>query len=238
MLITLKINLSNTKISKNYRPLILSYLKNAFQINDTQLYKKYYDNTYSLKDFCFSINLGNPKFDKDFIILDSNEIVIKLSIIDIFCGIDIYNALLKMKDKEYTTLGNNSLTLTDIKLENHKNIIKNEVIIKMLSPIIVRTHIDGKEKYLSYKDDDFIQCLNNSIEYTLKEFTNIDLSNRDFKIICIFPKKTVVDAFGSKFTANLGVYKIVADLDVINAIYQLGIGSRRSEGFGMFEIIA
>lgn len=237
MYIIFKISLYDSIISKNYRSLILSYLKNAFQTNDINLYQKYYGNIYSLKNFCFSINLDNPKFNENTITLDGNEITIKLSTIDISCGIDIYNALLKMKNKEYITK-NNSLTLIDIKLENHKIITKNEIIIKMLSPIIVRTHIDGKDRYFSYKDDNFIPCLKNSIEYTLKECTNIDLSNRDFKIMCISPKKTVVDAFGAKFTANLGVYKIIADLDVINAIYQLGIGSRRSEGFGMFEIIA
>lgn len=238
MHIIFKIKLSSNIISKNYRSLILSYLKNAFQSNDVELYEKYYGCTYSLKNFCFSIVLDNPKFNENLIILDSNEIIIKLSIMDISCGIDIYNALLKMKNKEYITSENNSLTLIDIKLENHKIINKNEIIVKMQSPLIVRIHVNNKDRYLSYKDTDFINCLKSSIGYTLKEFTNIDLSNRNLKIMCISPKKTVVDAFGAKITANLGVCKIVADLDVINAMYQLGIGSRRSEGFGMFEVIA
>lgn len=238
MYLTFKINLSGNMITKNYRSLILSYLKNAFQTNDIQLYKKYYGRTYSLKDFCFSVYFDNPKFNQDFITLDSNQMIIKLSTMDISCGIDIYNALLKMKNKEYITSENSSLTLIDIKIENHKTITKNEIIIKMQSPLIVRTHVNNKDRYLSYKDTDFIDCLKNSIEYTLKECTNIDLSNRNLKIMCISPKKTVVDAFGAKITANLGVYKIIADVDVINAMYQLGIGSRRSEGFGMFEVIA
>lgn len=238
MYIDCKFSLVNNKISKNYRSLILSYLKNAFQNSDANLYQKYYGDRYSLKNFCFSVTLDNPKFNQGFITMDSNQIAIKLSIADISCGIDIYNALLNMKNQEYITLNNNSLTLTDVKLSNHKVITRNEILIKMLSPIVVRTHIGNKNKYLSYNDDNFIECLKKCIGYTLNEFVNIDMSNRNLKIMCVSPKKTVVDAFGSKITANLGVYKIVADLDVINAMYQLGIGSRRSEGFGMFEIIA
>lgn len=236
MKISLEFQLGDNHIDKRYRNGIVSFFKKSFLNSSEDLYNKYYNNRYSIKNFTFSVFLDNPKFMKDKIILNSSNMKINFSVLDFSDGIDIYNAFLKMRGNIYPIF-DNVMTLKSINIENSKQISKGTVIIKMLSPLIVRTNSNGKNRYLNFKEDGFIENLNQSIEYVLNEFTNIDLSTRNFEISPINAKKTVVNAFGTNLTANIGTFKVVTDVDIINALYQLGIGSRRSEGFGMFEII-
>lgn len=237
MKIFLEFVLKNNYISKKYRSAIVSFFKKSFSNSYKALYDKYYSQKYSIKNFTFSVFFKNPKFIEDKIILEENTLKINFSILDISDGIDIYNAFLKMKNVEYNLFDENTMTLKSIRLENHKTITKDTIFIKMLSPLVVRTHLNGKNTYLNFEEVGFVENLNKSIEYVLSEFTSIDLSTMNFEFSPVYAKKTVVNAFGTNITANLGIYKIIADIDVINSIYQLGIGSRRSEGFGMFEII-
>lgn len=237
MRISLEFELDTNSIDKKYRDGIISFFKKTFSTNDKNLYLKYYGETYSVKNFTFAVYLDSPKFTPDGIVLNSNTIKVNFSIFDACDGIDIYNAFLKMRNVKYP-LFNNFMTLKRVKIENTKKVSSNAVLIKMISPLIVRTNSNGKNRYLNFKEDGFTENLNQSVKYVLDEFTSIDLSARRFEILPISARKTVVNAFGSNITANIGVFKIVADVEVINAIYQLGIGSRRSEGFGMFEIIS
>lgn len=48
---------------------------------------------------------------------------------------------------------------------------------------------------------------------------------------------TVVPFKNLNLPASYGKFLLHADAKLLNYIYKTGIGSRRSEGFGMFEII-
>ena len=53
----------------------------------------------------------------------------------------------------------------------------------------------------------------------------------------VSPKKTVLRNFGHYMTGNLGIYTLTGHPLLLNLLYQSGIGARRSEGFGLFEIV-
>ena len=50
-------------------------------------------------------------------------------------------------------------------------------------------------------------------------------------------RKVVVNCFGRKVDANLGIYKLSGNCELLNILYQAGLGARRSEGHGKFEIL-
>lgn len=106
--------------------------------------------------------------------------------------------------------------------------------IKMLSPLIVRQHENGINKYLAYNDENFTRCFKMSVNKMLESF-GLN-STGEIEIQPIKPKKTVVNTFGNKITGNIGAFLLKAEPETLNHLYKLGVGSRRSQGFSMFEI--
>ena len=66
----------------------------------------------------------------------------------------------------------------------------------------------------------------------------LGILEEQIEITPIKPFKTVVNTFGNKITGNVGIYQLTGDVHILNLLYQLGIGSRRSQGFGMYEIVS
>ena len=50
-------------------------------------------------------------------------------------------------------------------------------------------------------------------------------------------RKTVVSFKNILINSSIGEYILEGNSELLNILYKTGIGSRRSEGFGMFEVI-
>lgn len=236
MKIIVSAKLDKPELNIDHRPEMLSFLKNAFIKSNNDLYEKYYGNLKTRKkNFCFSEKLDSPQFNDDIINFKSNNIVITIYTYNFEDGIDIYNSILAQKNIRYPFPDGNGFTVYNVKLSNHKQINKNMLHIKMYSPLLVRCHENGKDYYVPFDSPDFKKYFKMSVEnYFLSENLPYDHS---IDICPINPKKTVVTTFGNKITANIGVYQLIGSTEVLNVLYQSGIGARRSQGFGLFEII-
>ena len=234
MKIIITAKLKKPELISDNRPALVSFLKNAFISYDTDLFNKYYSG-YKRKSFCFSIKLNSPVFSGDIIKLADETIEITICTYSFEEGIDIYNSLCIQKGNEYPLPENNSLTLTDICIKNHKQVSSNEILIKMYSPLLVRKHEDCKDYYLTPEHVDFDKYFAVSVSDFLSR-EEINICN-DIEIIPVNPKKTVPISFGYRVTGNLGTFKLRGNPELLNLLYQSGIGSKRSQGFGLFEII-
>lgn len=237
MIITLEMMLNEPKLPKDYPPACVSLIKNAlFKYNEDLFNSVYKEKAEKEKDFCFSLRFIDPKFEADRICLEDKELQMQISILDFAEGIDFYNAFLKQVGKKYPFPNDNEIVINKVKMQNHKPIKSNAIIIKMKSPLLVRKHESGIDTYLSCLDEDFQKYFELSIKNMLSNFEDKkDLG--EIKIVPIKAKKTVVNTFGSKITGNIGIYSISGNSDVLNLMYKLGIGSRRSQGFGMFDVV-
>lgn len=234
----MNLTLKNSEIVKDYSPSFVSFIKNALSKYDEDLFNKIYKSEPDKeKDFCFCVRLDKPKFESEKIKLDSGNVHIAMSILSPVEGMDFYNAFLMQKSKSYPFPNGNSITLNQIKMENHRVVRSPSVLIKMCSPLLVRKHEGKIDTYLAYNDTDFQRCFSLSVKKMLNNLVP-DVLNTDVAIVPVKPFKTVVNTFGNKITGNIGIYRILADVKVIDLISRLGAGSRRSQGFGMFEIIA
>ena len=90
--------------------------------------------------------------------------------------------------------------------------------------------------YYTYNHPDFGKTLKKNVEIFLEKL-EIPLSTEGFSIVPIKGKKIVTDIFGRKTDANIGIYKLTGSPQLLNLLYQSGMGSRRSEGHGKFEVI-
>ena len=236
MKITIKATVSENIFPADYTRPVMSLIKHTYEKSSNEMYNSSYGKN-TQKNYCFAVRFNNPVFKGRQIILDDREITIYISTDDIAYSIDIYNAFLGMRRKLYPMPDGNTITVQKVLLHNHKEIEKNDVLVKMVSPLLVKKHEGRKDYFYSWDSEEFIPTLENSIRVTASELSGKDMSDRRIEVIPYAPKKTVVYCFGMKVTANVGIYRLSGDLDVLNLIYQTGMGSKRSAGFGMFEIL-
>ena len=258
MRIKLHFELENNIMVKDYRALILSFIKSSLEKN----FKKSYEEIYKSKDkpimkfFTFAVYLPKPKIEKDKIELEKNYFNVVFSIYDNKRFIEFYNSFnstinkepeeIEKENEEYSyPLKNNKMKLKNITMENEKIITSNRAIIKFLSPLVLRKHEEitinekrkGKDIYLDFNDSDFNEQLNYSVSRLIKDL-KLNGINSNIKLEpCKTARKTVVDFKKILINSSIGEYIISGESELLNILYKTGIGSRRSEGFGMFEII-
>lgn len=140
-------------------------------------------------------------------------------------------------------IGENKVIVKTIAPENY-NFYKNEYLIKMISPILLyRTEKkDSKyiRKYISPWDHEFedliLQNIKTKVNAAGKEY-NIS----DFTIIPMNPPNPgdgkIIGYKQFKVKAYFGTFRIKGDKQLLKLLYETGIGSGNSEGFGCFDVI-
>ena len=251
MRIKLHFELENNTINKDYRALILSFIKNSLKKNFKESYKEIYESKPIMKFFTFSVYLPKPKIEKDKIELGENYFNAVFSIYDNKRFIEFYNSfnsmIIKNENKENSyPLKNNKMELKNITMVNEKNIMSNRVRIKFLSPLVLRNHKEitinkkrkGEDIYFDFNDSDFNEQINYSVSRLIKDLKlNGVNSNIKLKPYNNLARKTVVSFKNILINSSIGEYILEGDSELLNILYKTGIGSRRSEGFGMFEVI-
>ena len=237
MRLKLNFDLENESLPIQYRKSVMSFIKLSLSEYDEQYYKKYYnDKDTIMKPYTFAIFFRNPKFENDRIIIKDKRLELNISIADYETSIILYNAFNHQKNKKFS-LDKNSWTLKNINMSLDKKIDTEEITIKFMSPLVVRSHLENKDYYYSYNDEEFKDILKINIKQQLK-ITDIPINLVDsFDIVAIDPKKIIVKFYEKKIETTSGIFKISGDKQLLKYLYDAGMGSKRSSGFGMFQII-
>ena len=237
MIITINAELKKPVLPVDYRPAFVSLIKAALTKHDEHMYRKWYgDDTGKSKSFTFSVLLPEARFTKDSVILAAEAVTWVISTADFSDGIDLYNALLAYTGNPYPLKDSNSVTIIKCRLENQPAVLESEITVRFISPLVVRWHSsDNTDKYLTYDDHDFSQMLDIVVKNQLSsdEFSG----SSEIEVIPVQPKKTVIKVFGMNIRASLGIFKLRGDAELLNYLFQAGVGSRRNMGFGMFRIL-
>lgn len=238
----LTLELKESNIPLDYRRIILSYIKNALsKCNDGKYYDKYFKDTIQ-KDYSFSVVLPKPNFTSNNIILNSKEIKILFSTDDKSkTGLILFSAFIAQKNKTYPLPNNNSMTLKSIKNNKEENISNSKVIFKTSigSGLCVRDHdkVTNRDNYYIFSDDKFREKLrvvlsNQAIQagFSESESTNI-------KVNPIQCKKVVAKHYNTYIDTTVGMFEIQGSSNILQHFYNVGIGSRKSGGFGMIDLV-
>lgn len=237
MIINVKLKLKTPALPADYRPVFVSLLKASLQNYEAGLYERWYKNGVTSKSFTFAVNLPEAKFCGDDVILGGNEIEWNISTADFPDGIDLYNALLKQKNKAYPLKGGNEMTIEKCQIQNQPSIKKDELTVRFLSPLVVRDHgADNLDRYFTYEDVGFDEKFG-MVTRNQFELFGFVAENAEITLTPVAAKKTVVKIFGLKIPASFGVYKLKGRTDALDFLYRAGMGSRRNQGFGMFEVL-
>ena len=123
---------------------------------------------------------------------------------------------------------------------NNNVIFTSSIKVKTLSPITVyETADDGYTTYFSPDDEKFYNAIINNAKRKWLSFSK-DSTNFDFSITPsenAWSVKRVTQFKDTFITAWHGEFYLNGNVEILNFIYNTGLGSKNSQGFGMFEAI-
>lgn len=151
----------------------------------------------------------------------------------------IQNLLCALKNGSNVNIGRNTLSIESCVLKD-KIIYQPSVKIKTVSPLIAYVTRDYTNRiYFSPEDSDFNQLVVNNAK---RKWLSAGKKETDFalsfgRIDNIPLRKEVTTYKKSYVTAWHGDFELKGNPEVINFLYNTGLGSKNSQGFGMFELL-
>lgn len=96
------------------------------------------------------------------------------------------------------------MKLISIRSNNRKDIVDDEIIVKMQSPLIVRRHdsVTNKDIYYTYADEGFSKALCENVEIFIQKM-EIGVDTEGLSIEPVKARKVVVNCFGRKVMLTL-----------------------------------
>ena len=229
--------LENSQMPIQFRKSIISFFKHSLMNYDEEYYKEYYNEKDTIiKNYSFSTYFKQKSIQVEKIILEDDKFELNITTSDYETGIVLYNSFNKQKYKKYP-LQDNSMTLQNIMMMMEKEITSEKITIKFQSPLCVRERNDNKDYYYCYENDKFEEIIKINIKEQLKITDIKEEVINTFKITPVRPKKVVIKFYEKCLECSTGVFEISGDKELLKFLYQSGIGSRHSAGFGMFQII-
>lgn len=234
--------LENENIEVDYRRKFVSYIKYCIKDNSNELFEELYgEGKNTNKDFTISFYFfPDTNINKDTIYVKSKRIIMKVSTPDTYIGIQIYNALCKQKLVWYK-ISNNAIRLLKINIEKEKVITQKSVVFNAIAPIIIRDHRKetGKDWFYTFEDENAVDILKRNLKNELKEKfnRNIDYDIEQLQIEFLKMKKVIIKNYGLKIQCSIGTFKMEGESYLLQCLYQRGIGSKRSLGFGYLELV-
>ncbi len=233
MRFSVEYKLSNIKVPIDYRAGFVSLLKKIFQVSNPKLYKEFYENNENkniTKPFTFSIYFPNCNIKKEEIVT-SDKLIFNFSTNSYELATYFYNGVIKIK--EYP-LFDNIMKFEKLHYEPEVKITENVCLFKTMSCILIESK--KEDKYVTPDDKEFIEELNYHTTILLKNFMPHKI-NSVIEFIPIKINKTVVKHFGITVDGILGEFILKGDPECLKLIYDVGLGSRRNQGFGMLKLI-
>ncbi|AFS77692.1 CRISPR-associated endoribonuclease Cas6 [Gottschalkia acidurici 9a] len=234
--------LENDRVPKDKNRIILSILKNNFNSYNKEYYESLYEKTNNnIKDFTFSLYMGQCQFLREEIVIPEKKIILNFSAHNYEDGIMFYNSFLSNIGRSYP-IKDNAIKVSNISMRKEKTIYGNEVIFKTMSPLVAREHRGDNKKtwYHSLRAEEGQVILKENISYQLNnvfgERAKLDIEEIDIEVSQNI-KEVKVKNYGIEILGNIGLLKINAKPYLLDYLYKAGIGSKRSSGFGMVDIV-
>lgn len=243
-LMRLSCEYTTEKIPVANKMLFVSLIKEAIKRVNKEYYEKLYNfegkNNKQIKPFCFGVFLKGFKLEGDIINIE-DRVVFNVSTPDYEFGINLYNGLLNINQFKYKGFVLNKLRISLVK---EKSINEEQVVFKTMAPICIK---DKNNQFILPNSKIYERELNYIADKNISTFRGYGLK-KPLQFQEVLMKKAVVKeeitAFKDKaqkeifyVNAASGIFKLTGDIEDLNFIYQAGIGFRRSQGFGMVDIV-
>lgn len=223
--------LKKNELPFDYRRGFISLIKKALELEEEVLYKKYYQDK-TQKPFTFSVyfpGLRGKSTGKNFYV--GEKAILNFSSNNPDLIVAISNG---MKNIKNYPLFYNEATYISSFLARPVKIQTDKVRFKTKAPFLV--NMKGNNlKYLIPGEEGFNEAFDFNLKTTARNFLGI--TDFEFKLTPVFWKRNPVTHYNQTMSGVKGEFILETKPEVLQLIYDIGFGVRRSQGFGMLEII-
>ncbi|MFQ5729761.1 MAG: CRISPR-associated endoribonuclease Cas6 [Waddliaceae bacterium] len=217
-------------IPKDYRSGFVSLIKEALDRARPDLKRSYYD-TYTLKPFTFATYFPLMKGNAGEHFHVGERVKINFSTAYIELATYLYNGFLKVRSFPFF---DNVLYFERAMLRRQEVIRSEKVVFKTASPVLV-SNIGSSDWFLLPGESGFVEGLNFAVSEISKKFLGKENATCSFEPIQI--KRKVIWHYHQHRSSFTGVFQLNGQPEVLQLIYDVGLGVRRSQGFGMLEVV-
>lgn len=240
MRMMISVALSKPEISHEYRSLVTTVMKEQFeQLQVIPNYASYFSD--ATQPYCFSVYLPKSRFE-EVIKLDSPKFKIIFSSGNMTCFND-FSALFEKLKGEKIEVDDNRWTVRSIVNVEEQKVTSEQTHIRMLSPLVLmraRSN-DDNPRWIGLSDNGFQEAFKMQI---IKTITELGLPEKIADGLQLIPsagdrkaKEVHVLHKGVYVRSIVGDMTLCASQELTQLLYQIGIGRKRKEGFGLFEIV-
>jgi CRISPR-associated endoribonuclease Cas6 len=223
---------------KDYRRIFVSLIKSIFTTFDPLLINQLYGTEQSKrkvnKPFTFSVYFPDFKKIESDKVICGNKVNLIFSSNNELLVTAFYNGL---KSQTKRMIGINDpigFTLKYVSLLPNPFIKEKKVLFRSLSPILVSK--ENTDRYIDPTNPEFDHYFKMSIMNQAATF-NVPCRIEEIAYEIKSMKKLPLTHYHQTMTSWLGEFVLEAPIEVLQLVYDTGIGVRRSQGFGMLEVI-
>ena len=223
-------------IPLDYRKGFMSLIKESLRASSEREFERVYGGRAGRNivfNCCFGKDMRIGKKDET-IILNSPTFLFELSSPDTKLIAMIYNGL--RKNREYAIFGS-KIKLKEIKPVNTLIRAKDRIRVRSVCPILVKSSPDNGSRYLLPGEDAFYGSLNHFCKVRYEEYFSEEFKG-SVELLPIELKRVVVKHMGTYHTGFKGIFELISSTNMLQFLYDSGIGTRTSQGFGMLELIS
>jgi CRISPR-associated endoribonuclease Cas6 len=215
----------------DYRRGFASLLKEAIQRAHPECYERFYSRIHVLKPFTFSVFFPELRGREGDRFIVGSKAILYFSTSSPELGVAVYNGLLRSRS---FPLFENKAQLQNVFLRPRIAITEERVRFKTMAPVLVNTK-GNANWYLLPGDEGFQEGLTFAVREVCRAFLDFPEGTVEFYPISI--RRKVVRHYNMDMQGFTGIFELRGHPEVLNLIYQVGLGVRRSQGFGMLEVV-
>jgi len=232
MRLSVEYKLKEPFLPKDYRSGFMSLIKEAIaKSTKPELKEDYYDK-HTLKPFTFSTYFPEMRGNAGENFEVGTKVKLNFSTSSVELATHLYNGFLKLRS---FPIFQNTLYFERVTQRRQEKIRSEEVVFKTASPILV-SNLGRSNWFLLPEQEGFLEGLKFAVSEISKEFLRRTLEvNLEFTPVSI--KKKVIRHYGMDRSSFTGIFRLKSDVEILQLIYDVGLGVRRNQGFGMLEVV-
>lgn len=231
MRFTVSYALADKYLPLDYRRGFAALLKESLKHTSSELFIRYYGRLHVLKPLTFSVYFPELVGEEGDRFNVGGRVTLNLSTSSCELGTYIYNGLLAHRT---FPLFENTLQLVHVNLRQPITLREEIAVFKTMAPVLVNNK-GNSDWYLLPGEEGFDEGL----RFAVSEIARIFLGNEDVRVEFrpISIQRKVVRHYNMNMQGFSGVFELRGHSAILNLIYQIGLGVRRSQGFGMLDVV-
>ena len=223
--------LSDDTIPVDYRSGLISLIKKAMETANKGLYDKFYDEDQKAKPYTFSVCSPNGFIKNGDAFKVGKTLIFNFSTVSYEIGTYVYNGLQEIKTFPFF---NNQIKLGKVMLLQEPKITNDIAVFKTMSTVLINSK-GKKDWYFIPGDSEFANAIDVCVKAMVNELLGVNDANVIFNPIKI--KRQVVKHYSGNMQGFEGIFALSGKQEVLQLIHAVGLGVRRSQGFGMLRIM-